>query len=415
MCAAFKGERIGRALVMLGTFMGPLSQWFVFWLLARSGGPRAPGEFATIMAYATPVFVASGWGLRSTCITLREEHPFPAFLKLRILGLGVGLGLIVGIGVLLGLHPILVGAVAVMKIADGVLDLLYAPLQKNEDLLSFGMLMVLNGIVTAFGALVLAMCSSSPGVIVLGSSLGSVVTMVVSIPVVRACTGWGGGKTPERRSGELAHLIAVSSPVAVWQVLAVLGANLPTWIVSLMGTSADVGRFSGAAYILTVGSLLGASLNSMYIGKYRTVVARSGSAELVPIAADAVKRIVLGGVAASVVVFVAGVDALSMVYGSGFEFSRSFLVCLTASAVLTAGAQITNAALLALNMYGDQMLVAICSLVLSLVVILPFWISGTGGGMWAGAVCAAVGSVTKIGLSWWYVRNSRRLFSRRIV
>ena len=34
--------RPGRVLVLVGTFVAPLSQWFVFWLLARSGGPGGP-------------------------------------------------------------------------------------------------------------------------------------------------------------------------------------------------------------------------------------------------------------------------------------------------------------------------------------------------------------------------------------
>jgi len=390
---------------MAGTFIGPLSQWLVFWLLARVSGPTAPGEFATLLAYATPLFTAAGWGLRNTCITLRKEYPFAAYLRLRVLALAAGSLCIVAVGAALGLHAVLVIAVTIMKIADGVIDILYAPLQKSGALLPFGLLMILNGALTVLGALVLAAVGGSAQIIVLGSSFGSVVTAVVAIPVVRRRASLGGLRpTAEEKAGLLWRIIVESTPVAVWQVLAVLVVNLPTWVVSIAGSAADVGRFSAAAYILTAGSLLGASLNSMYIGDYRMLVRRSGRDALISMAGRTTRWVLIGGIVAAVVLHVLGPPVFSTLYGRGFDFESLLLSSLTIAATLNAVTQVLNAALLALNRYRNQVRVAVWSLLIGVVAVIPCGALGVSA-VWCGVLSALVSSIVKTGMSVHYVRS----------
>lgn len=387
--------RPGRVLVLVGTFVAPLSQWFVFWLLARSDGPGGPGEFATVMAYATPIFVASGWGLRNTCITIRRAYPFSSFLRLRAAGIMAGLILLACTGALVGLQPVMVVAVAIMKSADAVVDILYAPLQKSGRLVAFGSLMVLNGVVTSLAAGGIAICHAPAGVVVLGSSSGSLVTAVAAATATRRPRP-DGGRAPA--AGSLRRLTAASAPVAIAQAAAVLVANLPTWIVSGTGSAVDVGRFAGAAYILTVGSLLGSSLNSMYIGEYQSMVVTRGPSGLVTRVVRASGWILLCGAVCAVGVYALGPALLHLVYGGEFVYSPWFLVLMTSAAVLNPGTHVLNAALLALNLYRTQMRVVLWALALGAAVVVPCAVWSVPA-VWSGAVSAAVTSGAKFVLS----------------
>lgn len=253
-----------RALVLGGTFIAPIAQWFVFWLLARYGSVAQSGVFATLLAYSTPLFIAAGWGLRNTLITLRQRYPFALYMRIRLLLLSAAAIMLLGIGAWVRADPTMLWAVLLMKVADGVTDLLYGPLQRRQALAPYGLLMIANGAVSALMSGLMAVLSADPSMIVFGSSLGSTTTMALAMAALRRYRAVEPSDIeapdPARR------LLRTSAPVAFAQILAVVLANIPTWIVAALGERSDVGRFAAAAYILTLGSLLGSSLNSMFIG-----------------------------------------------------------------------------------------------------------------------------------------------------
>ena len=188
------------------------------------------------------------------------------------------------------------------------------------------------------------------------------------------------------------------SSVAIAQAAAVLVANLPTWIVSGTGSAVDVGRFAGAAYILTVGSLLGSSLNSMYIGEYQSMVVTRGPSGLVTRVVRASGWILLCGAVCAVGVYALGPALLHLVYGGEFVYSPWFLVLMTSAAVLNPGTHVLNAALLALNLYRTQMRVVLWALALGAAVVVPCAVWSVPA-VWSGAVSAAVTSAAKFVLS----------------
>ena len=385
-----------RALVLGGTFIAPIAQWFVFWLLARYGSVAQSGVFATLLAYSTPLFIAAGWGLRNTLITLRQRYPFALYMRIRLLLLSAAAIMLLGIGAWVRADPTMLWAVLLMKVADGVTDLLYGPLQRRQALAPYGLLMIANGAVSALMSGLMAVLSADPSMIVFGSSLGSTTTMALAMAALRRYRAVEPSDIeapdPARR------LLRTSAPVAFAQILAVVLANTPTWIVAALGERSDVGRFAAAAYILTLGSLLGSSLNSMFIGEYQSVVSRQGPQALLLRLRRTTLRICLAGAAIAVLAFFVGPFLLESVYGRGFTFSPWFIASLTAAALLVPGTYVLNAGLLALNEYRSQFLVVAWSLALTLVCILLCYLAGVPA-LWAGVAAASTANAAKVSFS----------------
>ena len=168
---AMSSKAGARSLVLAGTFIAPISQWFVFWLLARYGSVAQSGVFAALLAYSTPLFIAAGWGLRNTLITLRRNYSFALYLKLRILLLSAAALLLVGIGAWTQADPTMLWAVLVMKVTDGITDLLYGPLQRQQALAPYGLIMIANGLVSALMSVLMAALCTNASMIVFGSAV----------------------------------------------------------------------------------------------------------------------------------------------------------------------------------------------------------------------------------------------------
>ena len=203
------------------------------------------------------------------------------------------------------------------------------------------------------------------------------------------------------------RLLRTSAPVAFAQILAVVLANTPTWIVAALGERSDVGRFAAAAYILTLGSLLGSSLNSMFIGEYQSIASRRGFYALLRRLRRATIGIGMVGAVLSVLAFFIGPFLLASVYGRDFSFSPWFIASLTAAAILDPGTYVLNAGLLALNAYRNQFLVVAWALGLTLACILLCYL-GDAPVLWAGAAAASTANAAKIAFSALAIARMRR-------
>lgn len=402
---AMSSKAGARSLVLAGTFIAPISQWFVFWLLARYGSVAQSGVFAALLAYSTPLFIAAGWGLRNSLITLRRNYSFALYLKLRILLLGAAALLLIGIGAWTQADPTMLWAVLVMKVTDGITDLLYGPLQRQQALAPYGLIMIANGLVSALMSVLMAALCTNASMIVFGSSVGSTVTMILAIIVLkrRPASEPAAGRTSESARA----LLRISAPIAFAQMLAVIITNIPTWTVAALGDNADVGRFAAAAYILTLGSLLGSSLNSMFIGEYQSIASDQGFQPLLHRLKQTTIRIGLVGILLSTLAFLIGPFLLESVYGHSFTFSPWLIAALTAAAILDPGTYVLNAGLLALNEYRNQFLVVAWSLTFTVVCILVCYLANAPA-LWAGTTAAATANATKIAFSALAIGRSRR-------
>lgn len=394
-------------LVMTGTFAAPLAQWVVFLLVGRVGGSSEAGTFALLFAVATPLVTATNGGLRNGYITLNRRPGFADFVALRLVGATIATVALLLFGRGFGLPAGMVAAVALMKAADSLTDIWYGHWQHLERLAPFGVTMIVNGMVTVSCAVAFAMLGLSGSWIVLGSALGSILTLLSAVALdAHHVAAWlhRGGFVIGGAVRRMWRVVLDCWQIGAGQVIAGLIVSLPTWAVGFFGTPHDVGRFAAAAYMITIGSLLGSSLNAVVLGSYRAEMVRGGAA-LVRRSARRGTAIItgVGLVAVSVVAF-GGVWLFQLLYGPEFTFTPVGLALVALAAALNPGTFLMNAALLAVNAYTAQLTIVGLALAGSTAVaVLVGWLGAPG--FLVGAACALVGSLVKYALSsMWLLR-----------
>lgn len=403
---------LGRALVMVGTFSMPIAQWGIFWLLGRADGAEAAGMFAIMLSMSTPVFALTNLGLRNSYITTRSGRSFRGYLGLRMVGNGVGVLVAAAIADGAGVSPWFIAVVLAQKVADGFSDLLYARLQRSRRLTIFGLLMTLNGVATLSLAVAFAMIGLGAEMILAATALGSVVALAVGAvltwraegPSPRSAGTVGGGWR------ELLAIAKESWPIGAWEVLGSVVLNVPVWVVSISGTAAEVGRYAGAAYILTAAWLVGAALSASAVGEYRALLVDGGVAVLSRRVVRETTVVTVASLAVAGLIVAVGGGVLQGVYGADFHISYVELAMIGAAAALSPGAYMLNAGLLVLNRYRRQMLVLALAILGSTPLLLVAWATHLPAVLLAGAT-ALVSSILRFVLS--AVELHRGLDSRR--
>lgn len=404
-------RRVSRGLpaltVIVGTFAVPVAQWLVFFIVARFGGSADAGIFALLFAVSTPLVTGTNWGLRNGYITLRRRSPFADFIALRVGGILVASGLIALFGAYARLDAGMVAAVIAMKAADSMTDIWYGRWQRRQRLMPFGILMIVNGAATIACATLFGLFGLPTAWIVAGSAIGSSVALIGALLLdLRDIIAWlrRGGFHWAGAVGRLSRILVGCWQICAGQVLAGLVVNVPIWAVAFFGSADDIGRFAAAAYLITVGSLLGASLNSVSIGRYHAAMTSGGAVSV----QRSVRRgnILTTGAGLLVVVAVGAVGSqvFQVIYGSQFTFTALELILVALAAALNPGTYLMNAALLALNSYGTQMSIYAVALLGSVL------IAGAAAGLQlsgflVGSLCALGGSLLKYALSYVWMKR----------
>lgn len=117
--------------------------------------------------------------------------------------------------------------------------------------------------------------------IVVGSALGSITALVGALTIdLRDILDWarGRGFGWVGAGARLQRILSDCWQICAGQVLAGGVVSVPTWAVGIFGSTDDIGRFAAAAYMITAGSLLGASLNSVLISRYHVSMTSGGVA-----------------------------------------------------------------------------------------------------------------------------------------
>ena len=392
------------ALVMLGTFLGPISQWMLFFLLARAGGSALAGEFAIIVAIAAPTFVLTNCGLRSGYITLKERYSYAAYFRIRVVSSLAGAVALVSIGLLIQLTVWFLLLIAFQKLFDALLDLEFAWLQRRRRNGAFGGIMTFNGVLTILLALSAVNFGLAAEFILGGSLVASAASFCVAFFVRKIAQA--DEKYVAPADAPYLYILRACWAITLGQLLAILIVNIPFWAVSIGGTAEDVGRFAAAAYMITVGSLMGSSLNSVVLGQYQHLIAGN---EYRRVASKAVRGsfLMLGvGLVLAVAIGLFSNEFFGLIYGGEFQFTAFELMLIAAAAALNPGTHLMNAALVAANSYTRQMYVVLCALIAALLAASIGLAMGASGFM-IGAVSALIGSFVKFVFSAYSLRPSK--------
>ena len=178
-------SRSSFAVVTLGNVAVAAAQWYLVWLFAQQSGPKAVGDYSTLIAMTTPVFIASAVGTaQPLLVTLQRTVRWRIYLGCRLTTVGMSILIITGL-VVFGPDQIdaaLAWPLLLIKVSDSIGDLFYARLQKTERLFAFGLILIVVAMASATTVTVVIL---STGAIVSALWAAAVVSVVGTLVTIR--------------------------------------------------------------------------------------------------------------------------------------------------------------------------------------------------------------------------------------
>ena len=386
-------------LVTVGNIAVAGAQWYIIWLFAQQSGPTAVGHYSTLIAMMTPVFIASQLGLRNLFITLQRTVRWRIYLACRSSTVGLSVLIIVGLIVLAPdqIHSSLAWPLLIIKASESIGDLFYARLQKTERLFAFGLILIIVALASALTVTTFVLSTGSPVTALWAAAMVSVGGTVVTMWIASA-------RPPETAAGmesrttvrtEVKALLIAGIPMSMMQAVYSLLSYVPLAVVAWFGSPEDVGRYTSAAYLVVFANLVGASIETVVLPRFRAIYESDGALFL----RRKVKRLCAIGLLALVPFVVLalfiGPWLLSAVYGAGFELTRISVLYLSLAAICTLPTYLASANLLVLNRYWATFFVGATAII---AVLAGGGAAGTAGmpPVEAGSLAVFIGSTVRL-------------------
>lgn len=363
-----------------GSLFFALTQWLLVVAMARWGSARLVGDWALALAITAPVFILAQFKLRYVLAAdATREHPWRAYLSLRVRSMGVAAAA-VGIVVLVAYRDatgLLILLIAIGKGVEGVCDVRYGRLQRDDDLRGIAVALVRRALlVLALAAATLWFTRSAAwtALAALGGQALGLWFDTVSGPRPAAESGTGPA---------LGALVRRTLPLGVATAIGSLQAGMPRYVLDAEVSREAVGAFALLVHPYLVGALLvGAMANVALPGLARRAAAgdRRGFRRAV------IRLCGAGGALAALAVFVtwvAGGPLLRLLYGARYGGFADELLWVSLATCLPWCFLFLGTALDAVRAYAVQ----------------P-WIVAAGTGVAAAGAFALVGTHGMLGVTW---------------
>ncbi|WP_127573311.1 hypothetical protein [Georgenia faecalis] len=384
------GSRAGGVLVLGGVVGRAAAQWVLVWIFALAGGPEEVGEYSYALAVATPVFLLLQLGLRNVYVTWPSRPPFGRFLGIRVIGSGAAAVVVLALALTpWGPAPALALPVVVLKVADGVLDMVLGRLQDEQAMVRMGGALLTSAALSTAGAAAVVLLHGDVLWALWATVPGPLLTLVVA-GLRRSDTR----PVPGPWRGEVARIVRTAAPVGVTDVLTSLLTYLPVLVLGLVGSSASVGVFSAALVVVTLVLLVLSAVQTVVLpGVVRAGVDGGRRGVLV-----AAARLAAGLTAAALMVAAAvvavGPRALTILYGEAFALPRRDLWPLAVTIAEAPLLMVSGLVLMALGLYRQQMWGAVLAVVAMVVAALV--LGADGFGVREAGVVLVVGTAVRV-------------------
>ena len=277
-------SRSSFAVVTLGNVAVAAAQWYLVWLFAQQSGPKAVGDYSTLIAMTTPVFIASQLGLRNLFVTLQRTVRWRIYLGCRLTTVGMSILIITGL-VVFGPDQIdaaLAWPLLLIKVSDSIGDLFYARLQKTERLFAFGLILIVVAMASATTVTVVILSTGAIVSALWAAAVVSVVGTLVTIRVAAAEPPETATEVQSRTSvrAEIKALVSAGVPMSMMQGVYSLLSYVPLVVVAWFGSPSDVGRYASAAYLVVFANLVGASIETVVLPAFRAIYESEGHSAL---------------------------------------------------------------------------------------------------------------------------------------
>lgn len=368
-----------------------LCQWAMLVILARISTPEIVGQFALGLAITAPVILFTNLSLRAIQATdARREFLFGHCLALRILSVPASFLVILGI-VLLGRHPEEAGwVILLMGLAKGVEalgDVFYGLFQQRERMDRMSVSMILKGILGVTGLSVGFACTHQLvwGVAGLGISW-ALVGLLYDLPsarfVLRSQPASGLRPVWDRQS--LIRLVGRAFPLGVAALLVSLTFNIPRYFIEGLGGERALGFFAAIFSLLLAGTTVVNALGQSASPRWAQYHLKGECRDFWRLLFKVLGLAVVLGLAGILIVFLAGRQILSFIYGEDYARLSNVLMALSFVAPLGFVASILGFAMTAAQCRRIQPLIFAASVLIT-ASLCWIWVPQQGlmGATWA--------------------------------
>ncbi|BDG08517.1 lipopolysaccharide biosynthesis protein [Anaeromyxobacter paludicola] len=245
------------------------SQWVTLVAIAKLAAAEAVGRYALGTAIAAPLFLFAGLNLNAAQVTdTGRRFGFPDYLRVRATGMLVALAAAVAI-VLASSYDrqtrLVVLAVSLAKLVEGLSDIHYGCWQQHERMRPMAASLMLRGVLGL--SAVSAVLWAGAGVLaaILGLCLAWLLVLLLhDFPVTRALLPRRARPASGADRGarwRVAGRIALTSlPLGLVMMLVSLRTNAPRYFIEHHGGAAELGVFAALSSLVAAANLVVAAL-----------------------------------------------------------------------------------------------------------------------------------------------------------
>jgi O-antigen/teichoic acid export membrane protein len=233
-------------------------QWGILIAIARLGSPEMVGQFALVMAVATPVFMFANLNLRYVQVTdVLDRYRPQDYVSLRLLTSACAFLVLLAVGLcssdMLAVG-LVVASVACMKASESVSDVLHGIQHKRERMRAINIARAVRGVLSLVVVTILLATTGSLSEAMIGLAVvNTFVLLAIDIPTATTVADGPSDFHPfafHLRVGTLCQLAWISLPVGLGSAMLSLNLNLPRYFIAHYLDTTLLGQYAAAAYLL---------------------------------------------------------------------------------------------------------------------------------------------------------------------
>jgi O-antigen/teichoic acid export membrane protein len=315
--------------IIAGNVIYAACQWGLVTVLAKLGDTVMLGQYALGLAISAPILTLVQMNLKSVLVADGPpRRGFGEYLTLRLAFTAAGTLIILGIG-FAGSYSTITRAVIVVvgvsQAVEGISDIYYGLLQKQENMRPIALSMIGRGLLSVSG---MAAAVSLTHSALWGAAWTVVARALVlifwDIPQARYRRVVRPGIWTLLRSQS--KLAATAFPLGVVLMLGTLAANLPRYAIGKHRGLAELGLFAAVSSLISVGSTLMNALGTCAMPRLVKLHQHQRRREF---ASLAVALVLCGGLAGLVGILAAGAvggPVLALLFRKEYAGSQALLV-----------------------------------------------------------------------------------------
>lgn len=359
--------RVNTSWAFAGNAVYAGCQWAVLVLLVKALSPVDVGTYAYALAVTSPIFVFAGVRLRNVLATgVSSPDDFGDYLATRLLTTAGALLASVAIGAMSTSSRetlMVIALVAVGKSCDALSDICHGLFQRELDMRTAALGLMLNGMVSVLLVHVALLIWGSLAPAAVGYAAGSCLALVAwdAPRVIRRLTP--GREWLEARGSwtGIRLLLVRALPLGLSSAVGSFQSNLPRYAIASLLGPAPLAVFAAISHLPLLGHLPVNAASQAALPLLAEDVRRRRGSYQTRLFALVGAGLGFGALVLAVTI-VAGRRVLSVIYGPEYAAHTSVLLWLMAAAVLTFASVFLGTGTIARGRFGAQLAISATAL-----------------------------------------------------